>query len=983
MRERLPRRAARRSRRRDRHDRPRDSGLRARRWRAAFGQMVRLGVETALERFVDEVERPGAHRGRHLRQPRPRRVPRRPLAGEPARRLPDRRPRHLAALRRGGTAGGLAPRSSSTSARTSSPTSTCSPSESAEGYALEQRAEAGERRQARARLVEALAVEPAEIRCRRGGGSRPGSSRRVRGRPWTTAAIDEAADRARARARARRGRPPRATESSARSSRDPAGAGPPPRDRGRGGRTAGVIGPVVHELAPGAACDGRSRRSRSPPPGLSDATPTSLALCSTPTLSSRPSSPRAASRRWTQRTGSCEATLRAWLDRPGQVQAVAARARRAPADRPLPRPPAARALRDRRSRIPTLASSCRLALRVRAAIAIERDADAPCSSPERRDAGPGRRAPPPRSAGHDVVALARRDLDITDADAVRRAVAGRPPAAVINCAAWTDVDGAEAHEDEATRSTATAAGNVAGAAANAGALARPRLHATTSSPATRPSPTSSPTRSRPHRRLRALEARRRGRRPRARAAPRDRPHRLALRAAAARTSSTPCAASPPSATRSPSSTTRSAARPTPATSPPRSSRSPSAGSPARCTSPAAGAAPGTTSPRRPSRPPAPRSPSTAARSADLDRPAPRPAFSVLVSERDDAPRLPDWHDGLPQSRPTSLHEAPRLRRRRLHRLALRAHPRDRARRRRRRPRQAHLRGPAREPRRLRAPVRARRDRGRRRGHRGVAGIDAVVNFAAETHVDRSIAEPDAFVRTHALGTHTLLEAARAAGVRYLQVSTDEVYGSIDEGTFTEDVAARTVVALLSDQGRRRPARPLLLPHLRDGDGDRPRLQQLRALPVPREADPADGAQRPARRLAAGLRRRPAGPQLDPRDRLRPRDRPRARARRPRRGLQRRRPGRVPEPRGRATASSPRRAPSTTSSSTSPTAPATTSATPSPRRRSARSAGSRACASTRASRRPSAWYRDNEAWWAPIRSGDYRAYYERQYGRALT
>ena len=41
------------------------------------------------------------------------------------------------------------------------------------------------------------------------------------------------------------------------------------------------------------------------------------------------------------------------------------------------------------------------------------------------------------------------------------------------------------------------------------------------------------------------------------------------------------------------------------------------------------------------------------------------------------------------------------------------------------------------------------------------------------------------MRTHALGTHTLLEAARAAGVRYLQVSTDEVYGSIDEGTFTE------------------------------------------------------------------------------------------------------------------------------------------------------------------------------------------------------
>jgi dTDP-glucose 4,6-dehydratase len=67
----------------------------------------------------------------------------------------------------------------------------------------------------------------------------------------------------------------------------------------------------------------------------------------------------------------------------------------------------------------------------------------------------------------------------------------------------------------------------------------------------------------------------------------------------------------------------------------------------------------------------------------------------------------------------------------------------------------------------------------------MAGVEAVVNFAAETHVDRSIAEPDAFVTTHALGTWVLLEAARDAGVRYVQISTDEVYGSIDEGSFTE------------------------------------------------------------------------------------------------------------------------------------------------------------------------------------------------------
>ncbi|MEA2124640.1 MAG: dTDP-4-dehydrorhamnose reductase [Solirubrobacteraceae bacterium] len=74
-------------------------------------------------------------------------------------------------------------------------------------------------------------------------------------------------------------------------------------------------------------------------------------------------------------------------------------------------------------------------------------------------------------AGHDVVALARRDLDITDADAVRTAVLDAQPAVVVNCAAWTDVDGAEAHEDEATAINGPAAGTVADAATKAGALA--------------------------------------------------------------------------------------------------------------------------------------------------------------------------------------------------------------------------------------------------------------------------------------------------------------------------------------------------------------------------------------------------------------------------------------------------------------------------------------------------------------------------------
>jgi len=67
------------------------------------------------------------------------------------------------------------------------------------------------------------------------------------------------------------------------------------------------------------------------------------------------------------------------------------------------------------------------------------------------------------------------------------------------------------------------------------------------------------------------------------------------------------------------------------------------------------------------------------------------------------------------------------------------------------------------------------------------GADAVVNFAAETHVDRSISGPQDFIRTDVLGTHTLLEAVRELGVaRYVQISTDEVYGSTETGSFTEE-----------------------------------------------------------------------------------------------------------------------------------------------------------------------------------------------------
>jgi dTDP-glucose 4,6-dehydratase len=69
--------------------------------------------------------------------------------------------------------------------------------------------------------------------------------------------------------------------------------------------------------------------------------------------------------------------------------------------------------------------------------------------------------------------------------------------------------------------------------------------------------------------------------------------------------------------------------------------------------------------------------------------------------------------------------------------------------------------------------------------KAMEGCEGILNFAAETHVDRSIVDPEAFLRTDVLGTHVLLEQARKRDIPLLQVSTDEVYGSIEQGSFTE------------------------------------------------------------------------------------------------------------------------------------------------------------------------------------------------------
>jgi dTDP-glucose 4,6-dehydratase len=66
------------------------------------------------------------------------------------------------------------------------------------------------------------------------------------------------------------------------------------------------------------------------------------------------------------------------------------------------------------------------------------------------------------------------------------------------------------------------------------------------------------------------------------------------------------------------------------------------------------------------------------------------------------------------------------------------------------------------------------------------GIDEIVNFAAESHVDRSISGPEVFIKTDVFGAFTLLEACRNHDIeKYIQISTDEVYGSIEQGSFKE------------------------------------------------------------------------------------------------------------------------------------------------------------------------------------------------------
>ena len=233
------------------------------------------------------------------------------------------------------------------------------------------------------------------------------------------------------------------------------------------------------------------------------------------------------------------------------------------------------------------------------------------------------------------------------------------------------------------------------------------------------------------------------------------------------------------------------------------------------------------------------------------------------------------------------------------------------------------------------------------------GHDAVVHFAAESHVDRSIKDPYAFVRTNCHGTNVLCDVARQAGSS--ASSTCRPTRCTARSTWARSprtTASSATVAVLRRQGGQRPDRPLLLHDLRPARGRHPVEQPVRAVPVPGEGHPAVRHQPARRREGAAVRRRDERARLAVRRGQRARRRPRAAPRRGRRDLQHRRPQRAAQRRADAQAAGRCATATRASSSPSRTASATTGATRSRPTRSPPSAGAPSTTSTTRSPGPS-------------------------------
>ena len=151
-------------------------------------------------------------------------------------------------------------------------------------------------------------------------------------------------------------------------------------------------------------------------------------------------------------------------------------------------------------------------------------------------------------------------------------------------------------------------------------------------------------------------------------------------------------------------------------------------------------------------------------------------------------------------------------------------------------------------------------------------FDYVINFAAESHVDRSISNPEIFVQSNVMGTVNLLQCAKNAwydaekriwkeGKKYLQVSTDEVYGTLGETGYFMETTPLCPHSPYSSSKASADLFVMAYHDLRHAGEHHPLLQQLRPLSVPGKADSPDDQQREAAQEPAGVRRWNAGARL--------------------------------------------------------------------------------------------------------------------------
>ena len=266
--------------------------------------------------------------------------------------------------------------------------------------------------------------------------------------------------------------------------------------------------------------------------------------------------------------------------------------------------------------------------------------------------------------------------------------------------------------------------------------------------------------------------------------------------------------------------------------------------------------------------------------------------------------------------------------------------------------------------------------------RAATGCDAIVNFAAETHVDRSILGPKEFVHTDVLGTMTLLEWARSTAARYVQVSTDEVYGDL------EGAAARA--RTIRSTRRARTARRRRAATCRCSRTSAPTASTRRSRAA-RTRSGRTSTRRSSCRCSSRTRSTASRcPSTATASRSASGSTPRTTARESSSSFARASPARSTTSAARITRTSRSRNRILELTGADPALIRHVEDRAGHDRRYAiddaklRSLGwaPRHSFGEGGLRETVDWYRDNRAWWEPIKSGEYRRYYEEQYAERL-